>query len=52
MIPQTPIRDALGDPLLLGHVIADDSWAVWRILLTAAMGEPLLERARMPVQPR
>jgi hypothetical protein len=46
MIPQTPIRDALSDPLLLGHVIADDSWSVWRILLTAAMGEALLEDER------
>jgi hypothetical protein len=47
VIPQTPIRDALGDPLLLGHVIADDSWAVWRTLLIAAMGEPLLESERV-----
>jgi hypothetical protein len=46
MIPQTPIRDALADPLLLGHVIADDSWAVWRTLLIAAMGEPLTDAER------
>ena len=41
MIPQTPIREALKDPLLLGHVIADDSWSVWRTLLIAAMGKRL-----------
>jgi hypothetical protein len=46
MIPQTPIREALEDPLLLGHVIPDKSWAVWRTLLIAAMGEPLLESER------
>jgi hypothetical protein len=46
MIPQTPIRDALEDPLLLGHVIADASWSVWRTLLIAAMGEKLLDSER------
>jgi hypothetical protein len=46
MIPQTPIRDALADPLLLGHVIAEDSWAVWRTLLIAAMGEALTDDER------
>jgi hypothetical protein len=47
MIPQTPIREALADPLLLGHVIADDSWRVWRILLIAAMGEALTDDERI-----
>jgi hypothetical protein len=47
MIPQTPIRDALADPLLLGHVIADDSWLAWRTLLIAAMGEPLTDEERI-----
>lgn len=47
MIPQTPIREALKDPLLLGHVIADDSWSVWRTLLIAAMGEALTDDERV-----
>jgi hypothetical protein len=47
MIPQTPIRDALKDPLLLGHVIADDSWSTWRTLLIAAMGEALTDDERI-----
>ena len=47
MIPQTPIREALEDPLLLGHVIADDSWSVWRTLLIAAMGEALTDDERI-----
>jgi hypothetical protein len=34
------LRDALADPKLLG-VLAGDSWAAWRALLLAAMGEPL-----------
>jgi hypothetical protein len=46
MIPQTPIRDALEDPLLLGHVIPDKSWVTWRTLLIAAMGEQLLDSER------
>ncbi len=47
MIPQTPIREALADPLLLGHVIADDSWSPWRTLLIAAMGEALTDDERI-----
>lgn len=50
MIPQTPIRDALEDPLLLGHVIPDKSWVVWRTLLIAAMGEQLLDSERQIFQ--
>lgn len=37
-----PLRKALADPALLGNVLAGDSWRAWRILLIAAMGEPLL----------
>src|SRR4029077_4379163 len=41
MKPTAPLRKALADRGLLGHVLAADSWTTWRILLTAAMGEPL-----------
>jgi hypothetical protein len=50
MKPRTTLRKALSDPRLLGNAIPGDSWAGWRSLLTAAMGEPLepdeLERFR------
>jgi hypothetical protein len=35
------MREALADPELLGTVLAGTSWAAWRTLLIAAMGEPL-----------
>jgi hypothetical protein len=35
------MRAALEDPALLGGVLAGPSWAVWRALLIAAMGEAL-----------
>ena len=35
------MREAVADPMLLGSVLAGDSWATWRVMLTAAMGEPL-----------
>jgi len=41
MKPTIPIRGALSDPALLGGVLAGDSWLAWRVLLIAAMGEPL-----------
>jgi hypothetical protein len=41
-----PIRTALSDPQLLGNALEGDSWRAWRILLTAAMGEPLLDDER------
>jgi hypothetical protein len=41
MKPRTSLRKALSDPRLLGNAIAGDSWAGWRSLLIAAMGEPL-----------
>jgi len=40
MTPTVTIRKALGDPALLGNVLAGDSWRAWRVLLIAAMGEP------------
>lgn len=36
-----PIREALADPDLLGMALPGDSWRPWRVLLIAAMGEPL-----------
>jgi hypothetical protein len=38
---QTSLRSALEDPRLLGDALPGDSWAAWRALLLAAMGEPL-----------
>ena len=40
------MRKALSDAGLLKHVIAGNSWRVWRILLIAAMGEQLTEDER------
>src|SRR5262249_34086512 len=41
MKPRTTLRKALNDSRLLGNAIPADSWAAWRSLLLAAMGEPL-----------
>jgi hypothetical protein len=38
-----PMRDALSSPEYFGCMLAGDTWAGWRILLTAIMGEPLLD---------
>jgi DNA invertase Pin-like site-specific DNA recombinase len=35
------MRQALEDPDLLGTVLPGDTWKAWRIILIAAMGEPL-----------
>jgi hypothetical protein len=35
------MREALGDPHLLGNALQRASWSVWRIFLIAAMGEKL-----------
>ena len=37
----TPLRTALADKNLLGTALQGDSWAGWRALLLAAMGERL-----------
>jgi hypothetical protein len=47
MKPRISLRDALTDPHLLGHVLAGDSWLPWRVLLIAAMGEPLTDSERV-----
>ena len=46
MNPSFTMREALADPQLLGSVLADDSWRTWRIMLIAAMGEPLTRSER------
>jgi hypothetical protein len=46
MISRCTIRRALADPNLLGRALAGDSWAPWRTLLIAAMGEELADEER------
>ncbi len=41
-----PMRAALSDPDLFGRVLDGDSWAAWRVLLIAAMGEALTDDER------
>jgi hypothetical protein len=43
MRPLVTIRKALEDPELLGGVLGGDTWKPWRVILTAAMGEPLTD---------
>jgi len=44
--PKISIRDALEDQHLLGNVLTGPSWAAWRVILIAAMGEPLQDDER------
>jgi hypothetical protein len=44
MIPTITIRAALEDPNLLG--LTGESWLPWRVLLIAALGEPLTDEER------
>jgi hypothetical protein len=46
MIPTITLRKSLSDPLLLGTVLAGDSWSAWRVLLISAMGESLTDTER------
>lgn len=41
MTPLVTMRAALGDPDLLGGILAGESWRPWRVMLIAVMGEPL-----------
>lgn len=41
-----PLRDALSDKRLLGHVLQGPSWMPWRVLLLAALGEWLRDDER------
>jgi hypothetical protein len=44
--PRATLRRALSDRNVLGATLAGDSWRAWRVLLIAAMGEPLTEDER------
>ena len=46
MKPTISIRKALADKKLLGGTLAGESWHPWRVLLIAAMGEPLTDAER------
>jgi hypothetical protein len=41
MTPKTTLRRALADKKLLGSELGGDSWANWRVLLMAILGEAL-----------
>jgi hypothetical protein len=45
--PMCSMRRALRDPKLLGSAFSGDSWAAWRVLLIAAMGEALTDDERV-----
>lgn len=47
MRPLFPFRQALSDPHILGGLLDGPSWAHWRALLIAAMGEPLDDTERV-----
>jgi hypothetical protein len=44
--PLCSLRRAFADPKLLGTTLRGDSWLAWRVLLIAAMGEPLRDDER------
>jgi hypothetical protein len=46
MKPRISLRRALADKNLLGGILDGPSWRPWRILLIAAMGEPLDDEER------
>jgi len=46
LTPRLPLRQALSDPALLGNTLTGDSWAAWRTLLIASMGETLTDAER------
>lgn len=50
MRPLVSMRDALADPALFGSILPGESWASWRVLLIAAMGEPLTDEERVVFQ--
>jgi hypothetical protein len=43
MKPLISMRQALSDPRLLAHALPGASWDLWRTMLIAAMGEPLMD---------
>src|SRR6516165_7008811 len=46
MKPRISLRQSLQDPNLLGGALTGESWAAWRTLLVASMGEVLREDER------
>jgi hypothetical protein len=46
MKKQVSLRQALSDPALLADALPGDSWAAWRTILIAAMGEELTPEER------
>jgi hypothetical protein len=42
MIPLIPMRRALNDPNIFGNILPGATWKLWRVLLIAMMGEPLI----------
>ncbi len=46
MKPRFTMREALSDPQLLAHAMPGASWAVWKALLIASMGEALTPTER------
>jgi hypothetical protein len=46
MKPLVSMRGALSDDELLGKALKGDSWASWRVLLIACMGEALADDER------
>ena len=47
MKPRISMREALSRPDLFGPLIGGDSWAAWRVLLVALVGEELTEAERL-----
>jgi hypothetical protein len=48
MTPKVTLRKALEDHGLLGAALEGPSWEAWRVMLLAAMGEPLTKDERIP----
>lgn len=46
MKKKVSFREAISDPQLLAHAMPGESWAAWRIILTALMGEELTAEER------
>jgi hypothetical protein len=46
MKPRVSLRQSLQDPNLLGGALTGESWAAWRTLLVASMGESLTQDER------
>ena len=46
MRPLVTMRETLDDTALLGSIMAGESWAAWRTVLIASMGEELTAEER------